>query len=83
LLHNYPNPFNLSTTIDYNVTEAGLVTLKVFDPMGREIKTLVNKRMAAGSYSIEWDASGLFPGTYICKLINGKRSVVRKMILLK
>ena len=83
LLHNYPNPFHLSTTISYNVTQSGLVTLKVFDPMGREIKTLVNRQMAAGSYSIEWNASGLFPGTYICKLMNGNRSVVRKMILLK
>jgi len=83
LLHNYPNPFNLSTTIGYNVTESGLVTLKVFDPMGQEIKTLVNKQMAAGSYSVEWNTSGLFPGTYVCKLKNGNKSVVRKMILLK
>jgi hypothetical protein len=83
LLHNYPNPFNSSTTIGYNITESGLVSMKVFNPNGLEIKTLVNARMAAGSYSIEWDASGLIPGTYICKLKNGNKSVVRKMILLK
>jgi hypothetical protein len=83
LVNNYPNPFNTSTTIEYKVIEYGLVTLKVFDTMGREVKTLVNEQKPMGKYLVEWNASALPTGTYFCKMQNGTKSEVKKMLLLR
>ena len=83
LVNNYPNPFNTSTTIEYKVIEYGLVTLKVFDTMGREVKTLVNEQKPMGKYLVEWNASALPTGTYFCKMQNGTKFEVKKMLLLR
>jgi hypothetical protein len=82
LLDCYPNPFNTSTIIGFQVKEPGFISLKVFDIMGREIATLVNEQKPYGDYSIEWNASGLVSGLYFCKLQNGNYIEVKKMHLM-
>ncbi len=83
LEQNYPNPFNPTTTIRFSVPAKELVTLKVFNVLGQEVMTLVNKEMSAGSYKVNFDASNLPTGVYIYKMTAGKFSATKKMILLK
>lgn len=68
LFDNYPNPFNPSTKIGFRVTNSGFVSLKVYDILGREVKTLINKEMIPGKYEILFDASGLPAGVYVYSL---------------
>jgi hypothetical protein len=88
LEQNYPNPFNPSTRISYTIGERGLVTLEIFDLLGREVATLVNESQAAGSYQIVWNGrnSGNLPvtsGVYFCRLRSGGFSKTNRMVLLK
>lgn len=83
LEQNYPNPFNPSTTIDYAIPEAGNVTITVFDHLGREVASVINKEQNAGYYSATFDASKLSSGTYFYKISVGKYSATKKMLLLK
>ena len=83
LEQNYPNPFNPVTTISYSIKEKGLVTLKVFDILGKEVVTLVNQDQIAGSYSLEFDASTYASGIYFYSLTSGEYISTKKMILLK
>ncbi len=83
LEQNYPNPFNPTTTISYSVQKDGLVTLKVFDILGKEVANLVNNRMTAGSYSVEFNAANLPSGIYVYKLTSGNFTESKKLILLK
>ncbi len=90
LEQNYPNPFNPATTIRFSLPQAGLVKLKIFDVLGREVKTLLNERMNSGEYSLEFDASGLASGIYFYRLsvtppLKGGRGDVqtRKMVVMK
>jgi photosystem II stability/assembly factor-like uncharacterized protein len=68
LYQNYPNPFNPSTIISWKLTSSSHVTLKVYDILGREITTLVNKNIDAGSYNVSWNASKLASGVYFYRL---------------
>jgi hypothetical protein len=68
LSQNYPNPFNPSTVINYQLPAVSLVTLKVFDMLGREVATLVNGERGAGTHSTVWDASGYPSGVYVYRL---------------
>ena len=83
LAQNFPNPFNPSTTIRFALPSAGFVTLKVFDLLGREIATLVRDRVAAGEYSVAWNAAGCASGVYYYKLATANAVLVKKMILLR
>ncbi|MGA7161385.1 MAG: T9SS type A sorting domain-containing protein [Bacteroidota bacterium] len=83
LSQNYPNPFNPSTSIRYQLPEKSYVTLKVFTLLGKEIATLVNKELPAGSYSIEWNAVALSSGVYFYHLQAGNYSETKKLVLLK
>lgn len=83
LNQNFPNPFNPSTTISYSIAEPGVVTLKVFDAQGNEVASLVNEYKNSGSYSINFDASGLSSGVYFYKLQAGSFSETRKLMLMK
>jgi hypothetical protein len=83
LSQNYPNPFNPSTNIQFDIQRQGLVSLKVYDFLGREIKTLVNESLQAGSYESAFDASGLGSGVYFYKLETEGFTETKKMILLK
>jgi len=83
LSQNYPNPFNPSTTIEYNIPKAGLVTLKIYDILGREVRTIVNKEKTAGSYKISFNASSFASGVYFYRLTSGGFTLIKKMVLLK
>ena len=86
LLQNYPNPFNPSTKIKYQIPSAenySLVTLKVFDILGREIATLVNEQKPSGVYVVNFDGSQLSSGVYFYKLQIGKMNEMKKMLLIK
>ncbi len=83
LFENYPNPFNPSTNISYSIKEEGLVTLTVYDVLGKEIVTLVNENKPVGNYEVEFNASSLPSGMYIYKIQAGQFSDVKKMILTK
>ncbi|MFA6978706.1 MAG: T9SS type A sorting domain-containing protein [Ignavibacteriaceae bacterium] len=83
LSQNYPNPFNPVTTISYSVHEFGLVNITIFDMLGRNIKTLVNKVQNPGEYSVPFDASQLSGGVYYYRITTNENSMTRKMILLK
>ncbi len=80
---NYPNPFNPTTSISYTIKEMGLVTLKIFDVLGREVSVLVNEIKEPGKYSINFDASKLSSGVYIYLLNAGNFTSSKKMILTK
>ncbi len=83
LSQNYPNPFNPSTTINFSIPQSSIVTLKVFNTLGQEVKTLVNQNMESGVHSISFDASDLNSGIYFYRLDAGQFSEVRKMTLIK
>lgn len=80
---NYPNPFNPNTIIRFSIPRSGLVTLKVFDIMGKEVAALVNEAKTPGNYEVEWNGSNLPSGVYFYKLLSGDYSSTRKMILMK
>jgi N-acetylneuraminic acid mutarotase len=84
LNQNYPNPFNPSTKISYSIPNSGFVILKVYDMLGREVETLVNKFQNAKTYSVNFDAGKLASGIYFYKLqTDGGYSEMRKMSLAK
>lgn len=83
LEQNYPNPFNPTTTISYSLKNKELVSLKVFDILGKEVLTLVNETMDAGTYQYKLDASVLASGIYFYTLKAGEFISTKKMILLK
>ncbi len=83
LSQNYPNPFNPTTAISYELSANGYVSLKIFDVLGREIKTLVSERQTAGKHSVTLDASGLPSGVYFYRLQAGTYSETKKLLLLK
>ncbi len=83
LEQNYPNPFNPSTIIKYQIPEDGLVTLKVYDILGREVTTLVNEQKVSGRYEVNFNASHLASGVYIYKLQAGDYNNSKKMLLVK
>ena len=84
LSQNYPNPFNPNTKIEYSVSKASDIQIKVFDITGREVESLVNNFLSPGKYSVDFNASDLSSGIYFYALVsNGSRIDTRKMILLK
>lgn len=80
---NFPNPFNPSTTIRYQLPTDGFVTLKVYDIIGSEVATLVNQEKAAGKYEASFNASHLASGVYLYKIQVGNFTDTKKMILIK
>lgn len=83
LLTAYPNPFNPSTTIRYQIPEMSFVTIKVYDVLGNEIATIVNEEKTIGSYEVEFDASELTSGIYFYQLKADNYIETKKMVLLK
>jgi len=83
LNQNYPNPFNPVTTINYQLPKAGTVTLKIFDILGKEVKTLVNEQKDMGRYTAQFDASSLASGMYVYQLRVNDYIAVKKMMLVK
>jgi hypothetical protein len=84
LMQNYPNPFNPSTTINYSLPESGLITIKIYDLLGREVETLVNEEKSAGNYSVQFSANNRFTsGVYFYRMQAGSFTQTKKLILLK
>lgn len=83
LFQNFPNPFNPTTTIGFDLVESGLVTLKVYNPLGQLVATLVNGNMNAGRHLVKFDANTLPSGMYLYRLESGDFSATHKMLLLK
>ncbi len=83
LYQNYPNPFNPSTTIKYSINKGSFVTLKIFDPLGRELKTLVSDQQNAGEYQVNFEANDLSTGIYFYTLQSGESRITKKMLLLR
>jgi len=83
LSQNYPNPFNPITNIKFQLPEPGIVKLTVFDMLGREIETLVNENLNAGTYNVDWNAARYSSGVYFYKLQADEFAEIKKMILVK
>ena len=83
LSQNYPNPFNPRTVISFSLPVVNNATLKVYDVMGREVQTLVNEKLQAGTYEVTFDGSGLTSGVYFYKLMTEGFSETKRMLLIK
>lgn len=91
VMRTYPNPFNPTTTIDFSVPLSGIVTLRVYDLLGREVETILNRWLDAGNHTVQWNATGVPSGIYFVKLQTADRSTdlgqgftqVRKVTVLR
>ena len=83
LSQNHPNPFNPSTRIEYAVPKSGIVSLRVFDMLGREVAVLVDGSVEAGWYSVNFNAQNLSSGVYLYRLEVGGSSVTKRLVLVK
>ncbi len=83
VLTAYPNPFNATVRLSYDLSTGTDVTFKIFDLNGREVKTLLSEAAPAGSHSILWSAEGLPSGIYLAQFSAGETSVTQKLVLLK
>lgn len=80
---NYPNPFNPATAIIFSLPSQSFVSLKVFDELGREVAALLSEELPAGTYSQQWNASGLASGVYFYRLQAGSFAETKKLLLLR
>lgn len=83
LNQNYPNPFNPSTTISYNLVKSGFVSMKIYNVLGKEVKTLVNEFQQPGLKEVSFNASGLSSGVYFYRISAGGFTDLKKMMLIK
>jgi hypothetical protein len=83
LSQNYPNPFNPVTEIEYSIPQSGYVILKVYNLLGQEVATLVNREQKTGNYIVNFNASNLASGIYMYRIESGNFSLTKKMIVLK
>ncbi|MEN8157392.1 MAG: beta-galactosidase [Bacteroidota bacterium] len=83
LSQNYPNPFNRETTIAFELSEPGMVTLKVYDMLGQEVALLESGHYPAGSHTTIWNAAGLQGGVFICEMRAGDYHKRKQLLLLK
>jgi hypothetical protein len=83
LIQNYPNPFNPVTIIKFYLPTQSFVSLNVYDVLGNEVTTLIETEKRAGSYEIEFDATGLTSGIYFYRLKAEQYFEIKKMVLLK
>jgi hypothetical protein len=83
LSQNYPNPFNPTTKISFSLANDGIVNIKLYDALGREVKTLINEHKNKGNYEIIFNASSLSSGVYFYRIEAGKFSAAKKLQLIK
>lgn len=88
IYQNYPNPFNPSTTIAFDLANAGHVRVEIFNVLGQQVRSIVNNQMPAGSYRVDWDGrngsgGSVATGIYFARLVAGDYNGTTKMLLLK
>ena len=83
LYQNYPNPFNPNTKIKFDVPSSSFVKITVYNILGKEITTLINKKLSAGSYAVDWNGSSYPSGVYFYKLVADDYVDIKNMLLLK
>ena len=88
LLHNYPNPFNPSTRIEYNIEKTGYVKLVIYNISGELVKVIIDSEMNSGQYNVDWNGQNKYgtispAGIYFCKLYTNEFTITRKMIIVK
>lgn len=83
LNQNYPNPFNPSTTIEYSIAKNDFVTIKVFNILGKEVKTLISQYLSPGNYRINFESGDLSSGLYFYNITTSSFSETKKMLLVK
>ncbi len=84
LMQNYPNPFNPSTIIEFNIKTKGAYSLKLYDTLGQEVRTLISKtELNEGKHIYKMDAGDLSSGVYLYKLENSKNLITKKLMILK
>jgi lysyl endopeptidase len=83
LYNNYPNPFNPKTVIKFDISKSELVKLEIYNMLGEEVTTLVNQNLTPGSYSIDFDATGLSSGMYFYRIEAQDFSMTKRMVLVK
>ncbi len=83
LYNNYPNPFNPSTMIKYDIPTQTKVVMQVYDILGRQVETLVNEVKTPGSYEVQFNASRCASGVYFVRMVAGSYVRAEKMLLLK
>ncbi|HEX7574177.1 MAG TPA: T9SS type A sorting domain-containing protein [Bacteroidota bacterium] len=83
LLQNYPNPFNPATSIRYTISRNSLVTVIIYDAVGREVVLLVHREQGPGSYSVIWDAHASSSGVYLCRLQAEGRTWEKRIVCVK
>ncbi len=79
----YPNPFNPATELRFDLARNGATTLRVFDTLGREVATLIDRDMQAGTHSVRFDGANLASGVYFARLTSGANTAVQKVVLMK
>jgi hypothetical protein len=82
-INNFPNPFNPTTVIHYQLPVSGFVTLTIYDMLGKEVAALVNEHKQAGYYGVTFDASNLASGIYIYSIRANNFIQSKKMLLVK
>ncbi len=82
-INNYPNPFNPTTMVSYQISKPGFVTIKVFDVLGKELQTLVKDYKKEGHYTVTFDGTNLSSGTYFYQITVGNKLKSGKMLLMK
>ena len=83
MLQSFPNPFNPTTRLRYEIPRAGLVLLEIYDRLGRKVTTLIDRYQQAGEYEVEWNAERFASGVYFCRLESGLQCQTRKLLLIK
>ena len=83
LSQNYPNPFNPVTNLEFEISDLGFVSLKVYDILGKEVATLVYEKLSPGKYKVEFDGRGLTSGVYFYRLTAGEFTETKRMMLIQ
>ncbi len=82
-VRSYPNPFNPSVTIEFSLSSAGYTTLKIFDILGKEVGSLVERELSKGKHRVEWNATGQPSGMYFYRLQAGGLTQTKKLVLVR
>lgn len=83
LYQNFPNPFNPTTTIEFSIPQSGMVTMTIYDVLGREVETILNEYRNTGYHNLRWNATNISSGIYFVRMQSGGFSQVRKLMVVR